>query len=409
MFDLIGAGISIVSGIMGKKSADKESKAAKRQANNEAAAAKAIGASRSKYYTAALDRNKEQYKEQKASVYRERDAALQSLSAQSRGELAAIDLKYQGAIKAHNITKESFSIDRQGNGLMSKAFREQEKQDLIQIQLGADEQEMQLNENIRAAQLQADYKRLAARRSLEKADTDVKDYKRAQHYESATARAMSAASGVQREGSPMKVENARMTEMMIGASRIMQEGDENFMAHMQEVNEINQYIHGEKESKDFNRIAAYINKSGVKDRTKLELEGNKLALKTIGVQEQAANEDLDIATKAKNISVKTANELYAANKSIVKADASSAKSALLINRRNTAASLSQAKTEASKGASSAISQARATGVQRSNAAQSAGMSSLVGGVGGALKSIENGSTLKSLSSRGGGGSWSLFR
>ena len=402
MFDLIGAGISIVGGLLGKSSADKEKKAANRQQNKEIKAAKKIGSAKAKMFDEQISRTNEQYTEQKEALYKSRNATLGSLSAQKNAEIAAIDLKYEGAIKANEITKESFGVDRKGNSLMANAYLEQQKQDLIQIQLGQDEQDRQFKENVRAAELQADYSRLAAKRELEAAETDVKDYKRAFTAQSATELAMQAASGVQREGSPMLVDEARMTEMMIGASRILHEGDEQFMSKMQEVNEINQYVHTQKENVQWNKVTGLLNKKGIKARTALELQGNKIALKTIGIQEKAASEDFTIAGKVKNLSIKTAKDLYAANKSSIKADADSAKKALYINRTNTVASLDMARYDAKSGMQGSISTSRATGAQRSNAASSAGVQSLVGGVGSALNTIQSGSTLQSLSAKGGG-------
>ena len=403
MLDLIGAGISIVSGIFGQKSADKDKKAAQRQANNEKKAAKKISSAQVKSIDKQIDLLEQSYNKSKTSISDAKKLAKQSLATQLSGELSAINLQYVGAQKAYDLQLQSFGIDRQAQNLLTESFKEQERQDRIQVQLEGNEIERQLNENIRAAETEKAYKKVAARRALGKADQDATDYQREGSAITATAKTVQAASGFTTEGSPMHVDQAMQTEIMIGTSRILQGGDEEFMKYMQDVNELNQFVHTQKESKDVNKIVTVINKKGISSRTGLQVKGSGIALKSVDIQEKAAKEDLDFSNKIKNLSALTATQLAEAQKKGISLSAEQETQTLKMARATQRESLYSAKTQAKIGAQVSVNSANSTLASRTNAANASGMGSMISGVTGALNNIQQGKTFSSLTAKGNGG------
>lgn len=403
MLDLIGAGISLVSGLFGKKSADKEKKAAKRQANNEKAAAKKIGKASVKGIEKQLKILDKTYSKSKTQITKSRDLSRSTVDTQLKGEVNAINLQFLGAQKALELQKQSFGMDREAQGLLISAYKEQETQDRIQIQLETNEIDRQLNENIRAAETERAYKKVAARRSLEKAKEESEDYIRETSAAVASSKAAQAASGFLREGSPMYLDDARATEIIIGTSRILHAGDEEFMATMQEVNELNQFIHTQKESKDINQVVSSINKRGISKRTGLEVKGAKLGLKAVDIQEKAAKDDLAFAEKVKDLSILTATQLAEAQKRGISLSASQEKESLKLSREQQRSSLQTAKSQAKIGAQVSVGAANVAGQRASIAGNAAGMGAIVSGVSGALNTLQSGRTFSSLVGKGNGG------
>jgi len=158
-----------------------------------------------------------------------------------------------------------------------------------------------------AADLNAKLERISAKRSRSAAATDAEDFGRRAGAGLASNRALQAASGLTGGGSPAKVDEAIVGEIMLGQARIRHAGDVKFFDHIIAAESLEKQSSDLRISKDASQFAVGVSVKNIETSTGIQLKGALLGFKAAQLQTSAAQLDLDIATRKSSIDTQTAS------------------------------------------------------------------------------------------------------